>query len=488
MCPREATAPRVALAAEDERIAGEVARVAEARGFPLLRLGLEAAVDAPVGAIAFVPARPPEPRTALKIAKLCRRAAENRRPVVLLAAFERARGRIADERAAALAYLRTNGAIIAEDPDVWFETAALIAAFGAPPGPRVAIIAPPGCWLSLQASVLAQDYESRCSARMPVTTDLASAPAVDAILVDRDTMASVQQDRIPRTLIVPVVARAEALLDGPSLVDLRATLAAVALAGRHAERLASGFGPIPPTGHRKLKVDRERVEKALAGASDHLGDHETKLLLSAYGTPVTRQGVATTPSAAVRIAKTCGWPVQVRPWDPAIQPERNGEPLIVGVKNPPDVRRAFASAATAAGLKVGSAVIVRVTPPPGREIGARIEKVPEIGWTVIVEVPGAARPLAAPAPLRRIDAEELASGLESTRSDDAPVDRQALADLLARASFAVVDREQDIEELVLSRILVAEKGHGAVVVDARTRLRKDRPRREVPGFGATRAS
>ncbi len=479
---REATAPRLALAADDERTAGEVAAVAGARGFRVEPLDLEAAIDAPVGAIAYVPAVPPDVATAARLAPLCQRAAENRRPIILLAAFERARGRAAEERATSLAWLRSHGAIVLGDPDVWFETAVLIAAYGPPPGPRTCIIAPPGGWLNLSAIALAQEEEARGGARVPQVADPEPSPPVDLALCDGNLGPPARLSDATRALLVPVVARAEHLpVGGPAtLVGLRAALGAAHAAGAFAERLSQGLGPAPASEARRLRPEKDKIDKAFARAGDLLGDHESKLLLAAYGVPVVRQGVATTPSAAVRIATICGWPVEIKPWEGSVSTEREGGPLSRGVKNPPDVRRAFADVAGLAGLQVGVPVIVRVTPPHGRDVAARIEKLPELGWTVVAEIPGAGRPIAAPAPLRRADADEIAAALESTRGGDAPPDRAAFADLLVRASFAAVDREAEVEMLELSRVIVAPKGSGALVVDARTRLRKKRVR-PTPG-------
>jgi ATP-grasp domain-containing protein len=450
-----APAPRVALATDDDRTAVEVARVAAERGVPVERLGLEAAVAAPVGAIAYAPATAPDAARAAELARLCAAAAENHRPIVILAAFERARGRALEERVAALAYLRAHGAILAEDPDVWFEASVLMAVWGAPAGPRLAIIAPPGGWLALQAAA-----ES-----VGLTGDGEELPA-DLVLVD-GRLDAPAPERAGRALVVPVVARAElALGDRQTLVGLRAAVAAAVAAGRHTERLRQGLGPAPVTDARKLKVDRARVEDALK--SDALGDHETKRLLSAYGVAVTRQAVAQTPSALVRYAQQLGWPVEILPWEPTT---RAG--LISGVRNPPEARRAFAAAAAASGLNVGVPVIVRATPPPGRSLAARIERAGALGWTVSLTVPGADLPLAAPAPLRRADADELAAGaLAASRAGDAPPDRAALADLLSRASLAIVENEAAVEGVELERIVVGKKGEGAVVVEARARVRR----------------
>src|SRR5262249_41994693 len=146
---------------------------------------------------------------------------ENRRPVVLLAAFERARGKAAEERAAALAYLRAHGAIPVDDPDAWFETAILMAAHGAPPRPRLGILAPPGGWPALAAAAPA----AHATTRLPLHGAEPDAPPVpaDLVLVDGRIDAPTPE-RVGRALVVPVVARAELLPDGgrTALVGLRA--------------------------------------------------------------------------------------------------------------------------------------------------------------------------------------------------------------------------------------------------------------------------
>jgi hypothetical protein len=152
--------------------------------------------------------------------------------------------------------------------------------------------------------------------------------------------------------------------------------------------------------------------------------------------------------------------------------EREGLVVATGLKNAPDVRRASASVASANGLPVGVPVIVRVTPPFGRDISLHLERRGQLGWSLLAELPGARQPIAAPCPMRRVDADELAAHLEASRADDAPPDRAALADLLVKVSHVVVDRDADLDALELGRVVVAPRGGGAVVVDARARLRK----------------
>jgi hypothetical protein len=190
------------------------------------------------------------------------------------------------------------------------------------------------------------------------------------------------------------------------------------------------------------------------------------VLLAAYGVAVTRQAVADTPSAAIRIAKRAGFPVEIKPWASDTPSERVGCPVERGVATAAEVRRAVAAVV---GPAETAAVIIRETPPAGREVAVTIQRLGALGWTVVLEAPGAAGPAAAPAPLRVVDATALANHVASTRSGDPEPDRVALANLLRRASHLVVDHEAQIERLELGRVVVG--GTRTLVIDAHLTLR-----------------
>jgi hypothetical protein len=415
---------------------------------------------------------------------------------VILAAFARATGKAALHRAAALAYLRASGAIVCADPDVWLEVIALLAGYGLPAGPRVAIVAPDGSWLAASAATLANEAAA-LGTRFPEVTasavEGAAAPdgddgdggAVDVVLADRAMIHPRTPTRIGRALIVPAVARAELLVDdgAVALVGLRAALGAITAAGRSAQRCRAGLGAEPVhggggvdgdnadgdgdgDGDAVIRGDLDRFRRQIEKLGQRAGDHEAKVLLSCYDIPVTRQAVATTPSAATRVAKKAGYPVEVKPWGPDLPSEDDGCPVVRGIETAAQVRRAAARVAKRAGLPIGHPVIVRETPPAGRAVAARVAPIGALGWMVVVQIPGVPDPLAAPAPLRPIDAAALAARLESTRAGDAAPDRDALADVLRRASHLAVRHADVIAALDLHRIVVAADGDGAVVVDA----------------------
>jgi hypothetical protein len=186
--------------------------------------------------------------------------------------------------------------------------------------------------------------------------------------------------------------------------------------------------------------------------------------------------VATTPSAAVRIAQRAGFPVELKPWGHDL-PSEPACPVERDVRSAALVRRAFAAVLTAAGRShdeaQGAAVIVREAPPSGRELAVRIRRLPGLGWTVFVEAPGA--PIAAaPAPLRPIDATALAATLVASRAGEGELDRLGLANLVRRASHLVVDLDARlgarVRRLDLPRVIVGGRGARALVVDAALEL------------------
>jgi hypothetical protein len=406
---------------------------------------------------------------AVELAAVSARAAAGGRPVCLLAPPPRGTGRVAIERAAALAYLRAHGAAVGHDVDAWLESVVLLVRCGLPAGPRAAVIAPPSSWLEAQALALAADAELG-GARSPL-----AGPDEPTDVVLYDPALGAPPASTPG-LHVPVAARGELADQTALLYGARAALGAIAVLGRAAERIAVGLGPAPSAASAELSIDRERLDRQLArlgGDQRRLGDHETKVLLAAYGVAITRQAVATTPSAAVKLARRAGYPVELKPFDHDLPSEPDGCPVERNVASDAMVRAAFATVLAAAGRTGGTGdgagVIIRETPPPGRELAVSFLELPSLGWTVVLDTQG--QIAAAPAPLRLIDAQILAGHVAASRAGDPDPDRGGLANLLRRASHLVVDLGDRLARLDLPRVIVGGRGARTLVVDAVTELR-----------------
>jgi ATP-grasp domain len=485
--PARSAAPDAAapIALAGPGIAAEVAPVLAARGLVATALG-GAGADAGAAALAGAVERgavigwatdgPLDADVAVALAPGCEAGARAGRPVVVLAPAVRGGGRAAIEGAAARAYVMAAGAVVVDDPDVWLEALVLCAAIGVPAGPRAAVVAPAGSWALRAARALAAEAEARGGRGPVIGDDADDGEPVDAVLVDQAVELPAHQ-RSP-ALVVPVVARAELGAAGGALVGVRSAVAAVAACGRAAARAAAGPGRAPVEARAELEVDEARLARQLdklAAGERRIGDHEAKVLLAAYGVPITRQAVATTPSAAIRIAKKAGWPVEIKPWGPDVPSERDGCPVEKDVATAADVRRAFLAVLGAAGMPVeesdGAAVIVRERAPVGREVSAVIEPLGVLGWTCVVEVAGAA-PAAAPAPLRLADAERLARAVASSRAGEAEPDRVGLANLLRRASHLAVDHADRFARVELGRVVLGGRGAKTLVVDAAIPLKR----------------
>jgi hypothetical protein len=430
----------------------------------------DAPVRVPAGddVIAWALDAAPGASLAAELARVCAQSAAAGRPVCLLAPPPRGSDRAAVERAAALAYLRAHGAAAGHDVDAWLESVVLLVRFAVPGGPRAAIIAPPGSWLEAQAVAIAADAELG-GARSPLA---APDEPTDAVLYDPALGAPPVSTP---GLHVPVIARGELADATAALYGARSALGAIAVLGRAAERIAVGLGPAPAAASAELAIDRDRLARQLArlaGDQRRIGDHDTKVLLAAYGVPITRQAVATTPSAAVRLARRAGYPVEVKPFGNDLPSEPAGCPVERNLSSDAMVRAAFTTVLAAAGRTVdrSSGVIVRETPPPGRELSASFLELPSLGWTCVLDTPGGGLLAAAPAPLRLIDAQALAAHVAASRAGDPDPDRTGLANLLRRASHLAVDLADQLRgrlvRLDLPRVIVGGRGARTLVVDA----------------------
>jgi hypothetical protein len=465
----------VATAVAALRARGIDARVVAARGDSIASSGDARATESGElddDVVAYALDAVPTAAATVELAARCARAAAAGRPPCVLVPPPTGTGRALAERTAALAYLRAHGAALGHDVDAWLEAIVALVRFGLPTGARAAVVAPSGSWLEAQALALAAEGDATGARRLalggPEPTTRSDEDPTDVVLYD----PSLGPAPARLGLAVPVVARGE-LADAhapPALYGARAAVGAIELLGRAGERIAAGLGAAPAH-PPDLAIDRALFDRELGAwrAGMRLGDHPTKTLLRAYGVPITRQVRALTATAAVAAARKVGFPVEVKPWGNDIPTELAGCPVERGIASASLVRRAYAVVLGAAGKlptksEVG-AVIVRETPPLGRDLAISFLRLPELGWTALLDAPGA-RLAAAPAPLRAIDADALAAHVVASRANDPAPDRAGLATILVRASHLAVDLGDRLVRLELSRVVLAGRGARTVVVDA----------------------
>ncbi len=83
------------------------------------------------------------------------------------------------------------------------------------------------------------------------------------------------------------------------------------------------------------------VEVGELPARATLCEYESKLILARAGLAVTREGLATSAAAAVRIAKHIGYPVALKLQSPALPHKAEAGGVALGISSPTELRRAY---------------------------------------------------------------------------------------------------------------------------------------------------
>lgn len=454
---------RVAVHMDASPLAVELVATLRARGLQVDQQTLQRSVGSASLVVAKVLSTAPTTAEVVTLSEMAATHVAKGRPPLLYLSCDARKGH-AEEYAACVALLRAHGAVVCDDPEIFIECVVLLAAYGPPTGPTAAIVAPDGTWLHAAASAHARRSEEFGQRVTPSKIETDSERATDIVLTDAHSYSA---ERSTRILVVPVTGRPQICDERPALVGLSSALEAAQCTGRAFQRITAGTGPSPLT-LRGKEVDSARFNRQLDKLGERVGDHECKVLLSSYGVPITRQAVATTPSAATRIAKKAGFPVEMKAWGDQEPSELEGCLVLRDIQSAADVRRAFANVC---GDNESQAAIIRETPQRGRELRVVFRQQGALGLVALLYQHGRTQPAAALCPLRPLDAQLLAKHVVASRASDQAPDASALADLLLRASHMIADNPR-IVSLELPRVIVGRKGEGAVVVDARASLQE----------------
>ncbi len=297
-------------------------------------------------------------------------------------------------------------------------------------------------------------------------------------------------------------AEAERLDNVVTFQSMDRALAAVAAWQRRARRsarLADGSlpwvaeasarqavaGELAAAGTSETHSEREAdSEHEALTEREVLTEREAKALLARYGVPVVGERLATTREEAMAAAVELGLPVAMKIESPDIAHKTEAGGVMLGLADPPAVGEAFdrilANAASHAPRARLSGVLVQPMAPKGVEmlIGARVD--PQFGPLIVVGLGGvlvelmkdsalALAPVSVSEASLMIDALAGRALLDGFRGA-APVDRAALATLVARVSTFIADHRDRIEEIDLNPVIC--HAGGLIAVDALIRLRK----------------
>ena len=216
----------------------------------------------------------------------------------------------------------------------------------------------------------------------------------------------------------------------------------------------------PPSPSRLLESSEERAD-----------------LLAAYGIRTPRQILATSLEEALHFRALCDAPLALKIASPEIAHRTEIGAVVTGVSDEPGVRRAYETVLAAArghhpNARIDGVLVQEMV--SGFEVLIGLKRDSVFG-PIIVFGPGGIlveiidRVAMYPAPLSRTQAEAaigdsvLAPVLAGYRGGS-PLDSEALAELLERASWIVVDYP-GIQELELNPVMVLPAGRGCVAVD-----------------------
>ncbi len=226
---------------------------------------------------------------------------------------------------------------------------------------------------------------------------------------------------------------------------------------------------------------RTRIEQALAAEVEVLPPDEVNELLACYGIATPRQGLAGNQLEAIRLAQAFKTPVAIKAIAPDVQHKTDAGGVRLNLHGEPAVSEAVE--AMAASMKAHGQTpkgyLVQAMAPAGVEMIVGIVHDPQFGPILACGAGGIAVEVIKDVavrltPVSHDEAGELVRSLRTypllTGFRGAPMmDVESLQDLIVRVSFMAEDLPE-IAELDCNPVMVHPQG--AVVVDARVRLRK----------------
>jgi acetate---CoA ligase (ADP-forming) len=230
----------------------------------------------------------------------------------------------------------------------------------------------------------------------------------------------------------------------------------------------------------------EREEPGSQPGEEWLTGEQAMALLGCYGIATAPTSAVAGPSEAGEAASEIGFPVALKASGPFILHKSDVGGVKLALESPREVSHAYSEMQEALGDAMQGAVVQRMI-PDGVETIAGFLRDPSFGPLVLFGLGGTAVELLGDhctrlAPLTDVDARELVLSLRASRlltgfRGSPPVDLDALSDLLVRLGRLA----EDLPELVEADCNpVMANPEGAVVVDARFRVRRAPPEERSP--------
>jgi len=241
-------------------------------------------------------------------------------------------------------------------------------------------------------------------------------------------------------------------------------------------RLEDGFGTAPA-----LTAAQEQTVARLQNLGRAtLSESESKQLIAAWGVPVTREVRVGSAAAAVEAAQRLGYPVALKVDSPDILHKTEAGVIRLDLREPEQVRTAYAEIMAGAAAYAPNAtiagVLVQEMVTDGVEVIVGVSYDPQLGPTLLFGSGGVLVEVYNDVALRRCpitpaEARAMLSDVRGARvlhgfRGRPAADVEALVDTLVRVSHLAVHLEGRLAELDINPLLVLPAGRGVKAVDA----------------------
>lgn len=225
---------------------------------------------------------------------------------------------------------------------------------------------------------------------------------------------------------------------------------------------------------------REIIDTTREAGQPFVIEQSASDLLAAYGVPVPPGGVARDLAGARRIANEVGYPVVLKIASPDILHKSDIGGIRVGIENDVQLAEAYDDILARVGTRMPDAVIwgvmVQKQLAKGRELIVGVNRDPTFGPLLLFGLGGVYVEVmkdvtfrlcpVSPEEARTMIGEIRGFGLLRGARGEAAADIDAIADTIVKVSWLAADFD-DILEMDVNPLIVAERGKGAVAADVR---------------------
>ncbi len=263
-------------------------------------------------------------------------------------------------------------------------------------------------------------------------------------------------------------------------------IGAMAALREYARMREMGISNPVPVPNDSQKIVQKIFASVRTDNREALTEIEAKDVFRAYGLPVVQTVLAKTEEEAVKLARKIGYPIVMKIVSPDILHKSDAGGVKVNIKDESSLREAYKTIlANAKSYKPDAkihGIVIQEMAPWGTEVIIGSVNDATFGPTIMFGLGGIFVEVLKDvtfrvAPVSTSQANQMIGEIRGAPilagvRGEAPRDRKALADTLAKYASMILDLQDEILETDANPVLVYQEGTGLKVVDARMILKK----------------